>query len=114
MATRGEQIAWRRAGGSRERLGSLLVGETTLRLGGRDPESGLEVALSIPLAEIEDVRLSRAGAETVRGEDAVVLDLAGSRAICLRELGAAGQDRLARRLRALAIGPGRPRRARAS
>ncbi|MER3410400.1 MAG: hypothetical protein C4305_05895 [Thermoleophilia bacterium] len=104
MTARRERIAWRRAGGSREYAGSLLIGESTIRLRGRDPWRSMGVALSIPLSEIEAVRLSGAAEERVRGEGAVVLDLAGSRAICLRDLGALGQDRPFRQLQALAAG----------
>ncbi len=102
---RAERVAWRRAGSRHHYVGTLTVEDGLVRLTGRDPATEVEVALAVPRAEIRRVRLSGAGPETVQGEPALVLDLAGSRAICLRELGGAGSSRLRRRLQALAAWP---------
>jgi len=104
MTVRVERIAWRRLNVPHHYVGALSVGDGRLRLSGRDPGTGIEVSLVIPFAEISRVRVSASPAESLRGGPAVVLDLAGSRAICVRELGAASPSRLARRLAALIPG----------
>ncbi len=82
-----EKIAWRRRCVNRHYVGALWAGEEGIRLTGRDPSSGVEVALSIPLEEIERVRVSGPGDELLAGERCVVLELAVSEAIFLREVG---------------------------
>ena len=85
--TLAEKIAWRRNGVRRHYVGTLSAGDEGIRLTGRDPVSGVEVALSIPLSEIEDVRVAGPGDELLAGERCVVLELAESEAIFLREVG---------------------------
>lgn len=82
-----EKIAWRRRGVRRHYVGTLRASEGGIRLTGRDPASGVEVALSIPLAELERVHVSGPGDELLAGERCVVLELAESEAIFLREVG---------------------------
>lgn len=82
-------------------LGALTASADQVRLSGRDPAMGIEVSLSIPLSEIRSVRTSASASENVRGAGAVVLELAGSEAMCLREVGGGSPDSLARTLAAL-------------
>ena len=83
-----EKIAWRRNGVRGQFVGRLRAGDEGIRLTGRDPASGVQLALSIPPDEVERVRVSSTGDELLAGEPCVVLELAGSRAIFLREMGA--------------------------
>lgn len=82
-----EKIAWRRRGVRRPYVGLLSAGDEGIRLSGRDPVSGVKVALSIPLAEVEKVRVAGPGDDLVAGERCVVLELVDSEAIFLREVG---------------------------
>jgi hypothetical protein len=85
--TLANKIAWRRSGVRRHYIGRLDAGDEGIRLTGCDPVSGVEVALSIPLSEIEDVRVAGPGDELLAGERCVVLELAESEPIVLREVG---------------------------
>jgi hypothetical protein len=85
--TLAEKIAWRRQGIPRQYVGTLAAGDEGIRLTGRDPVSGVDVALSIPLSEVEDVHVAGPGDELLAGERCVVLELAESEAIFLREVG---------------------------
>jgi hypothetical protein len=71
---------------SRPYVGALEDDDGSLRLSGRDPETGIEVGLRIPYQEIACVRLS-GEPDSASGEPCVVLELAGSPAICLHEVG---------------------------
>jgi hypothetical protein len=82
-----DKVAWRRRGVRRPYVGTLEVSEGGITLSGRDPVSGVEVVLSIPMTEVEDVHVARAGDEPLAGERCVVLELAESEAIFLREVG---------------------------
>jgi hypothetical protein len=82
------RIVWRRQGVRPHYVGTLSSGDEGIRLTGRDAAVGVEVALSIPLCEIHDVRLGGPDEELLVGERCVVLELEGSEAIFLRELGA--------------------------
>lgn len=91
-----ERIEWGRRGTGRSCIGTLRAGEGGIQLAGRDP-SGVEVSLSIPLTEVEDVHTGSPG------DRCVVLELAASEPILLSRIGA-GPSRmhlLARRLAAL-------------
>ena len=83
-----EKIVWRRNGVRGQFVGRLRAGDEGIRLTGRDPVSGVQVALSIPPDEVERVRVSATGDELLAGEPCAVLELAGSQAIFLREMGA--------------------------
>ncbi len=85
--TLAERIAWRRHGVRRHYLGTLAAGDDGIRLTGSDPVTGVEVVLSIPLAEIADVYVAAPGAELLAGERCVVVELVNSEAILLREVG---------------------------
>lgn len=99
-----QRVTWRRRGLLRQYLGDLVAGDSGIRLTGRDSVSGLHVTLSIPRAEVEDVHVSRSPDEALAGEQAVVLELAESDPILLREVGAGPLHlhALARRLTAIA------------
>ena len=73
----GEPVIWRRPSGP-DYVGDVALGEGYVRLVGRDPDSNVEVALSIPFTEIEAVRTS---------SNDVILELFGSQAIRLRGTG---------------------------
>jgi len=88
-------------------VGALRAGDEGIRLTGRDPSSGIDVALSIPLSEVECVRVSASGDELLAGEPCVVLELADSEPIFIRQVGvgACQVHVLARRLGALTEAP---------
>ena len=98
METVVEQIAWRRRGGRNDFVGSLRAGDDGIRLTGRDSESGLDVALSIPQNEVERVHVGGGNADSF-----VVVELARAEPILVRRVGPGSvqPQLLARRLRAL-------------
>lgn len=102
-----EKIAWCRHGVRTYFVGALRAGDEGIRLTGRDPSSGIDVALSIPLAEVERVRVSASGDELLAGEPCVVLELADSEPIFIRQVGVGAFQvhLLARRLGALTEAP---------
>lgn len=97
------KIAWRRGEHGPTYVGAVSHGDDTIRLTGRDPVLGIDVALSIPVAEIEYVGVSETAAGSVDGDPFVVLDLSGSEPIQLRPVGgnSLGVHLLARGLGAL-------------
>jgi hypothetical protein len=99
------RIAWRRRGRRRDYVGTLAAGESSIRLTGRDRAGGADVVLTIPLAEVEGAHVSRTQDEALEGERTVVLELAESDPILMRELGAGPLHvhALARRLAAMAM-----------
>jgi hypothetical protein len=94
----GSGIVWRRQGAPHTYVGTLFLSGDGIRLVGRDPTTGIELSLSIPLEEIEGVR-AYAGNGAVQ---ASVLDLRSGPIV----VSGIGAERLAS-LRA----PSRPRRA---
>ena len=72
-------VTWRREDGP-DYLGTVAVADCCVRLVGRDPESGIDVSLSVPFGEIEHVSGDAA--------DVVVLELTGSSPIRVRGAGA--------------------------
>jgi hypothetical protein len=98
-------IAWRRNGVQRDYVGTLVAAGGGILLAGRDPSNGLEVSLSIPLTEVEDVHVAETGG--AHEPKRIVLQLVESEPISLCELG--GKEghllALARRLDALAHAP---------
>lgn len=99
-----DRIAWQRRGFRWKYVGTIAAGESSIRLTGRDGSGGVDVALTIPLAEVEGVRVSRSQDEALGGERSVVLELAESDPILIREVGAGSLNvhALARRLAAMA------------
>ncbi len=98
-----EKIAWQRRGVGRTYVGALTAGPEGVRLTGRDPVTGIDVALSIPLREIEHVGTTDNGDVPREGDQSVVLELAESEPIVFRIFGkgALHAQLLARRLGAL-------------
>jgi len=80
------KIAWRRGGGATY-VGSISRGPDAIRLTGRDPILGIDVALSVPIDEIEHVGVSGAAESSAAADPCVIVDLADSEAIYLRPLG---------------------------
>lgn len=78
-----ERIAWSRQGSGRPCIGTMRVDDGGIELAGRDPVSGVEVSLSIPLTEVEEVHTGSPG------DRCVVLELAASEPILLRWIGTA-------------------------
>jgi hypothetical protein len=95
-----DRVAWRRRNVRHHYVGRLWGGEGVLRFVGREPGTGIEVSLCVPLHEIEHVGLSDSPDETVVGGPCVVLELADTEAIYLREIapGGASPEHLAARL----------------
>jgi hypothetical protein len=93
-----EKITWSRRGAHTDFVGSLQAGDDGIRLTGRDPRSGLDVALSIPPSEVEQVYVVGAN-----GDPFVVVELARAEPIHVRRVGpGSGQAQLlARKLRML-------------
>jgi hypothetical protein len=71
-------VIWRRRNGP-DYVGAVEFVDGFVRLVGRDPGSGIDVSLSIPVEQIETVRRSGAGG--------LVLELTESQAIYVRGLG---------------------------
>ena len=86
------RTAWRRENAVHHYPGSLSGSADGIRLAGRDPATGIDVTLTIPADEIEAVRPSRGWDERVVGEPCVVLELANSTPILLREVGCGDID----------------------
>jgi hypothetical protein len=82
-----DRVAWRRRGIRHHYVGTLRAGDWGIRLTGRDPTSGIEVTLSIPLGEIENVLVSDSRDDMLVGERCVVLELAKSDPILLGVVG---------------------------
>jgi hypothetical protein len=81
-----EKVAWSRRGARNDFVGSLRAGDDGIRLTGRDPHSGLDVALSIPPGEVEEVHVAPADPE-LAGDVYVIVELAGAEPILLRRVG---------------------------
>jgi hypothetical protein len=96
-----ERVAWRRYGVANDFVGSLRAGCDGIRLDGRDPRTGVDVALSIPPDEVEHVYASPTAPEQV------VVELGEAEPIVLRRIqsGPLQAHLLARRLRGLLLLP---------
>ena len=81
-----EKVAWRRRGVRNDFVGSLRAGNDGIRLNGRDPQSGIDVALSIPSPEVERVHVEHANGD-LDGDLYVVLELTEAEPIFLRQVG---------------------------
>ena len=101
-----QNVAWRRQSVRGFYVGTLLASDEGVLLTGRNPGSGVEVALSIPPTELQDVRLGHVDEEALAGGGCVVLELAESEPILLREVGGSRDaHELARSLGALIRAP---------
>lgn len=103
------KIAWRRGGGATY-VGSISRGPEAIRLTGRDAILGIDVALSVPIDEIEHVGVSAPAESSAAADPCVIVDLTGSEAIYLRPLGSGPLHvhLLARALAALTDAPAVP------
>lgn len=90
--TASAKIAWRRGRRGPTYVGAVSRGSDTIRLTGRDPILGIDVALSIPVEEIEDIDVEEAAAGSNDGGAFVVLDLTESEPILLRPVGGSSLD----------------------
>jgi hypothetical protein len=102
------KIAWRRGERGPVYVGSVTRAGDTIRLSGRDPVLGIDVALSIPAGEVEYIGVVEAPVGTIEACPAVVLDLPESEPIRLRPVGggsALDVHLLARALGALTLAP---------
>jgi hypothetical protein len=102
-----ERIAWRRQGLTTHFVGWLRTGDDAIRLTGRDADTGVDVALSIPVAGVDRVRVAEGTDDVLGGERTVVLELGGGPAILLSPRGVRPLHVhvLARRLGALVTAP---------
>ncbi|PWU23291.1 MAG: hypothetical protein C5B48_08840 [Candidatus Rokuibacteriota bacterium] len=78
-------VAWRRRHTRYHYVGTLAATDSGLRLEGRDPATGIELALSIPFSEIEAVLAPNGSGDVLVGEPALVLRLAGSDPVLMCE-----------------------------
>jgi hypothetical protein len=85
-ATDAWRIAWRRGDAGPTYVGAVSRGSEAIRLTGRDPVLGIDVALSIPIDEVGFVGVTEP-AESADGAPCVILDLIDSEAIYLRPVG---------------------------
>jgi hypothetical protein len=85
-ATDASRIAWRRGDAGPTYVGTVSRGPEAIRLAGRDPVLGIDVALSIPIDEVGFVGVSEPG-ESIDGAHCVILELVDSEAIFLRPVG---------------------------
>jgi hypothetical protein len=106
------RVAWRRRHTPHHYVGTLATTDLGFRLDGREPATGIELSLSIPFSEIEDVQTSNGSNDLLAGEPAVMLQLAGSEPVLVREVGRRPPEspELARELVRL-LEQARPRRA---
>jgi hypothetical protein len=100
-----DKVAWRRRGSSIDYFGSLLATDDGLQLTGREPSSGVEVALLIPPGELADVHVSVS--ERASRDLVVVLELESAAPIVVRQVGPVQitVQQLARKLAALVRAP---------
>jgi hypothetical protein len=89
--TNSAKIAWRRGERGPTYVGTVSRSADTIRLTGRDPILGIDVALSIPIEEIEDVVVEEV-AGSIDGSPFVVLGLPTSEPIHLWPVGGSSLD----------------------
>ena len=82
-----DRVAWRRKGLQHHYVGTLAARDDGIVLAGREPATGIEIVLTIPFAEVEGLHLSWGEQESLVGEPSVVVELADSPSILLREIG---------------------------
>jgi hypothetical protein len=106
--TNGPEIAWRRGDSGATYVGAVSRGTDTIRLTGRDPILGIDVALSIPIDQIEYVGVADPAPGSGGGDGPfVLLDVPKSEPIYVRPVGATSLhvQLLARALGALTPAP---------
>jgi hypothetical protein len=85
--TDGVRISWRRGRRGATYVGAASRSTETITLTGRDPILGIDVTLSIPVEEIEDIGVEEVAVGSIDGGPSVVFDLPGSEPIHLRPVG---------------------------
>jgi hypothetical protein len=90
--TNGVKIAWHRGERGPTYVGGVTRTADTIRLTGRDPVLGIDVALSIPLEEVEHIGIAEKPSGSSDGGSFVVLRLPGSEPIHLRPVGGSSLD----------------------
>jgi hypothetical protein len=94
-----DHVAWRRKSIRHQYVGRLEALGDRIRLIGRVPELGIDVALSIPFEQITRIRAGHGAGEGIFGARGIVLELGSAEPIFLRELGdGTGPTRLLRLL----------------
>ena len=98
-----DRIGWCRADAHHRYVGALWAAEDRIRLVGRDSTFGIDVALAIPVSEIEHVGVDLGRPEPSLGEPCIVITLAESAPILVWEVGGGHLplDGIAARLAAL-------------
>jgi hypothetical protein len=93
--TNGSRIAWHRGKRGPTYIGGVSCSGDAIRLTGRDPALGIEVALSIPIGEVEQIEIAE---EASGSKEFVLLRLSDSEPIHLRPVrgGSLDVQRLAR------------------
>jgi hypothetical protein len=102
-----QRVAWRRATARCQCVGYLVVSDGSVRLAGRERDTNIDAALTIPAPAVAGIRTE---AEGDRAEDgrAVVLELRDDVAVLVQpaERGRLAAEKLARSLRyALELDP---------
>jgi hypothetical protein len=82
--TNAVKIAWHRGERGPTYIGGVSRTADAIRLTGRDPVLGIDVALSIPLEEVEHIGIAEGPSGSSDGGSFVVLCLPGSEPIQLR------------------------------
>ena len=103
-----ERMLWRRVRMPHHYVGTLEVGDSSIRLEGEDPATGIEVSLGIPFSDVTSIRMSNASSELVVGEQCVVVEFDDAEAICLMQAGtrpASTRSLAARMARLVGIAP---------
>jgi hypothetical protein len=90
--TNGPRIAWHRGKRGPTYFGGVSYTGDAIRLTGRDPVLGIDVALSIPVEEVEQIGIAEERSGSTNGSSVVVLRLPGSEPIYLRPVGGSSLD----------------------
>jgi hypothetical protein len=88
----GPKIAWHRGKRGATYFGGVSCTGDAIRLTGRDPVLGIDVALSIPVEEVERIEIADERSVPTDGSSVVVLRLPGSEPIYLRPVGSSSLD----------------------
>ncbi len=83
-----ERTLWRRVSMPHHYVGTLEIVDSTIRLDGEDPVTGIEVSLAIPFSDVKSIRMSNTPRELVVGEECVVVEFDDAEGICLMQAGA--------------------------
>jgi hypothetical protein len=81
-----EKVWWRRGSVGNGFVGLLQADEDGIRLCGRDPESGVDIAFSIPSTQVESVHVAPTDGH-LNGDLYVALELEQAQPIFVRQVG---------------------------